>query len=182
VSTSIRLHCNRQWADGSCATVLITDARTREEARDAGRRAGWRIHPDGRDYCPGHSGTPAPASTVVPLYPDTPPEPTADGSRTALSPLETLHAAAQDLRALAAATDDEIAINPSWHSGLIQREHWFAHGITNAVGAPAGHLAALLSPANARLIAQSIERHTRTREPIPAETFLLARNIQRSPR
>lgn len=182
MSTSIRLHCNQEWHDGTCATFLITDARTREEARDAGRRAGWRTHPDGRDYCPSHAGTPTVAAPVVQLHPDTPREPGLDDTDLpALSPLETLHTAVQRLHALADATDHEIATNTHWHTEHVTREDWFTHGITNAVDGPPGHLAGLLTPPNARLIAHTLERHTRTRQPIPAEAFLLARNIRRSP-
>jgi hypothetical protein len=73
MSTRISLYCDRTWQDGTCATQLITDATTPTEARTAAAHAGWRSHPDGTDYCPGHSGgTVRPGVTVVHLHPEEP--------------------------------------------------------------------------------------------------------------
>ncbi|MFJ6085105.1 hypothetical protein ACIQI8_27225 [Streptomyces sp. NPDC092369] len=176
MSASVTVHCNRQWADGACAHRLYTDAVTLDEARSVARWLGWRTHPGGLDYCPTHSGnpTPGPAADVVQLHAHA----TADGG-SAPTPLEVLTSAAQRLRALATAVDEDIADNPYWHSQHTAREDWFANGITNAVGGPAGVLAGLLSPANARLFAQALEDR-RPRTAIPAELFLISRNIQRS--
>ncbi|MCI3277584.1 hypothetical protein [Streptomyces cylindrosporus] len=183
MSTSIHLHCNQQWSEGGCATFLVTDAHTVEEAEAAGRRLGWRTHTDGKAYCPGHSGNrrPVPDQTVVQLRPSTPsrPAPVKDAAE-APAPVELVLDAAQHLRTLAAATDTEMATNTYWRSELADQEHLFAHGIHNAVGGPPGLLAGLFGPGNARLLAQILERHTRPQTPIPAEIFLLARNIHRS--
>ncbi|MFJ4787619.1 hypothetical protein [Streptomyces sp. NPDC088794] len=180
MSASVTVHCNRQWADGACAHRLYTDAVTLDEARGVARWLGWRTHPGGLDYCPTHSGnpTPGPVADVVQLHAHA----TADGGGKGdqePTPLEILTSAAQRLRALATAVDEDIADNPYWHTQHTAREHWFANGIDCAVGGPAGVLAGLLTPANARLLAQTLEhRHPRTA--IPAELFLLGRNIHRS--
>lgn len=191
MSVSITLHCNRQWTHGSCAVSLSTGARSLDEALEAGRRQGWRTHSDGRDYCPGHSGrrTPQPSASVVPLHPDRAPDmprallPARSGATTAL-PADTVRTASAHLKRLAAVTDEEIAARAYWHSQLVPREEWFGHGIDNAVGGPAGRLAGLLSPANARFVAQLLDRNVTNNPHKPvllhAEAFLLAHNIVRS--
>ncbi|MFC8676742.1 hypothetical protein ACFUEN_29155 [Streptomyces griseorubiginosus] len=182
MSVGITIHCNQQWQHGSCATSLITGARTLDDADRMAARRGWRIHPDGRHYCPGHSGTtnPAATGTVVRLYPgnhqDETPSPPVSG------PLETVTAAARILRSGAADTDTEMAANTYWHSELVPSDDWFMQGIDNAVGGPAGRLAGLLNPTAARHLAALLDRHTGTGTPIPAEVFLLARTIHRSSR
>ncbi|MBY8341847.1 hypothetical protein JYK17_17605 [Streptomyces sp. KC 17012] len=180
MSTSVTLHCNRQWAEGVCAAQLITDARSLDEARGVGRWLGWRTHPGDQDYCPEHSGSPAPTprADVVQLH--TLSQPGSDSPAAGLLPGDVVAAAARHLRTLAEAAGHDLTENAYWHSEFATREHWFANGVENALGGPAGKLAGLLSPANGLLLAQTLERHTRARAPIPAETFLLARNIHRS--
>ncbi|WP_439947217.1 hypothetical protein [Streptomyces sp. BBFR109] len=66
MSARITLHCNTQWQYAACASQLVTDARTIEEARAAARARGWRTHPNEHDYCPACSGLgPQPADAVV---------------------------------------------------------------------------------------------------------------------
>jgi hypothetical protein len=66
MSARITIHCERMWRYGSCTTQLLTDADTVDEARAAASARGWRIHANGRDYCPGCSSRgPQPASAVV---------------------------------------------------------------------------------------------------------------------
>lgn len=187
MSASITLHCNREWAEGTCATSLITDARTHDEARTTARQRGWRTHPDGRDYCPGHSGNPNRRldTNVVHLHREEQPAPPAPAGSTPApgATVDIVRTASARLKTLASVTDTEIAANTYWHSQHAPREHWFAHGIDNAIGGPAGHLAGLLSPANARFVAQLLGRtvtaHTWS-PAVPAEAFLLANNILRS--
>lgn len=69
------------------------------------------------------------------------------------SPEDDLRLAAQTLLDLADQTDNDIANNAYWHSQIAPREQWFAHGIDNACGGPAGRLAGLLSPDTARQLA-----------------------------
>ncbi|GHD70383.1 hypothetical protein GCM10010317_077600 [Streptomyces mirabilis] len=69
------------------------------------------------------------------------------------TPADELRAAAQTLLDLADETDEEINTNAYWHSEFAPREQWFANGIDNACGGPAGKLAGLLDPATARAIA-----------------------------
>lgn len=74
MSARITLYCDQMWRDGSCTAQLITDARAIPEAREAADQLGWRTHPDGADYCPGHSGQPGgrPGTNVIRLHPDSP--------------------------------------------------------------------------------------------------------------
>lgn len=72
---------------------------------------------------------------------------------TAHSPAVDMRAAAQLLLDFADETDQDMANNPYWQSDHRPREQWFAAGIDNAVGGPAGWLAGLFSPALAREIA-----------------------------
>jgi hypothetical protein len=67
---------------------------------------------------------------------------------------DELRTAAQTLLDLADATDDDINTNPYWHSQIADPPHWFANGVENALGGPAGHLAGLLNPITARLLAK----------------------------
>ncbi|QQM45138.1 hypothetical protein [Streptomyces liliifuscus] len=69
------------------------------------------------------------------------------------SPAQELRTAAQTLLDHADATAEDIETNTYWHSQIADREHWYAHGIDNALGGPAGKLAGLLSPATARELA-----------------------------
>lgn len=71
MSTRITIHCDTEWRYSTCATRLMTDATTLDEARSAARASGWRTHPNGRDYCAscsGHGPQPAGAAVVV-LHP-----------------------------------------------------------------------------------------------------------------
>ncbi|HEY5835045.1 hypothetical protein [Streptomyces sp.] len=71
MSASITLHCDTLWRYAACAGQLITDAATVTEAREAAKKRGWRIHPDGNDYCPNCSGNRIqPTVNVVQLRPD----------------------------------------------------------------------------------------------------------------
>ncbi|WP_435610870.1 hypothetical protein [Streptomyces sp. C10-9-1] len=71
MSTQITVHCNTEWAEGSCVASVMTDARTVEEARQAASAHGWRTHPGGRDYCPGCSGTrPTYTAPLIRLHPE----------------------------------------------------------------------------------------------------------------
>lgn len=71
MSTSIRLNCNSLWGHSSCASFLITDGLTVEEARQIGGAHGWR-HTAGRDYCPGCSGSRIRPRVII-AVPDTAP-------------------------------------------------------------------------------------------------------------
>ncbi|EYT83997.1 hypothetical protein CF54_04110 [Streptomyces sp. Tu 6176] len=65
MSVRITLHCNTERRESACATWLMTDAESRDEARAAGRARGWRTTASG-DYCPACSGQgPQPATAVV---------------------------------------------------------------------------------------------------------------------
>lgn len=66
------------------------------------------------------------------------------------SPAADMRAAAQLLLDLADAADEDMATNPYWQSELHPREHWFANGIDNACGGPAGWLASMFTPGLAR--------------------------------
>jgi hypothetical protein len=69
------------------------------------------------------------------------------------SPAADLRAAAQLLLDLADETDAEIETNAYWRSEYRSPGAWFANGIDNACGGPAGILAGLLSPPLARELA-----------------------------
>ncbi|MFF1604191.1 hypothetical protein ACFVYV_43400 [Streptomyces mirabilis] len=64
-----------------------------------------------------------------------------------------LRTAAQTLLDLADETTEEIEANDYWHSQVVDRPHWYANGIDNAVGGPAGKLAGLFTPETTREIA-----------------------------
>jgi len=71
VSARITLYCNTLWRYSTCATSLMTDAATVDEARSSATQLGWRSHRDGSDYCPGCSGTRTVRQTpVITLHPD----------------------------------------------------------------------------------------------------------------
>jgi hypothetical protein len=72
---------------------------------------------------------------------------------TDLSPAADLRAAAQLLLDLADETETEMETNTYWHSQIRPPVAWFANGIDNACGGPAGILAGLLSPPLARELA-----------------------------
>lgn len=72
-----------------------------------------------------------------------------------------LRTAAQTLLDLADETDQELADNEYWHSQIAPREKWFANGIDNACGGPAGKLAGLLSPEAARELADWLRGHAK---------------------
>ncbi|MEW2164369.1 hypothetical protein AB0912_15455 [Streptomyces sp. NPDC007084] len=184
MTMGITLNCNQQWAHGTCATSLITGTSNPDEARAAAQRQGWRTHPDGQDYCPGHSGRPPLIdANVVPLRPGQEPAstPQAGGSSTAAS---TVREAAELLRRLADTTTAELRADGSWHLHHVSRERWFMEGVSNAVPGPAGQLAGLLAPESARFVANLLDRTVTPGDegiaPIPAEAFLLANNIVRS--
>ncbi|MER7739972.1 hypothetical protein ABTX34_16930 [Streptomyces sp. NPDC096538] len=56
MSTTTKLHCDTTRGYSACASSLITDGLTVEEARKIGAAHGWR-HTAGRDYCPACSGS-----------------------------------------------------------------------------------------------------------------------------
>lgn len=56
MSASVVLHCNTTRGFSTCATSLITDGATIDEARAIGSVHGWRLV-NGRDYCPACSGS-----------------------------------------------------------------------------------------------------------------------------
>ncbi|MER8030665.1 hypothetical protein ABTZ78_17100 [Streptomyces bauhiniae] len=175
MTTSITVHCNRAFGHGTCATSFITGARTLDEAHAAARKEGWLVQPDGEDYCPPHSGR-SRIATVVRL----PSRPT-ETERAVLGPSDTVTAAIQHLAVIADAAEDDLLANTYWHRDDLPQEHWFAAGIENAVGGPAGQLAGLLGPHSARHLVRLLRRTTRTATAgIPAEAFLLARHITRS--
>ncbi|MFJ8006140.1 hypothetical protein [Streptomyces fagopyri] len=187
MSPSITLHCNQQWADGTCATSLITHTATLDSARAAARAQGWRTQSDGQDFCPGHSGTRRPPGTnVVALHPTAPQtvDHGADGIRPDGAAADIIRAASAHLKRLATETDEEIRKNPAWHSHLVPKQEWFYQGIDDAVGGSAGRLAGLFSPRNARFVAHVLDRTITptpgTPNPIPPELFLCAHNIVRS--
>lgn len=62
-------------------------------------------------------------------------------------PAATLRAASDKLRGLTAAADHDVNTNPYWRSDLTDRPDWYANGTRNALGCPAGDLAAALTPA-----------------------------------
>lgn len=78
---------------------------------------------------------------------------------TANSPAVDMRAAAQLLLDFADETDQDMANNLYWQSDYQPRAQWFANGINNAVGGPAGWLAGLFSPALAREIAGWLRAH-----------------------
>lgn len=69
------------------------------------------------------------------------------------NPTVEMRAAAQLLIDLADAADEDIENNLYWRSDFHPREHWFANGIDNACGGPAGWLASMFGPGLAREIA-----------------------------
>lgn len=98
---------------------------------------------------------------------------------------DELKTAAQTLLDLADETDTDIETNTYWHSELTDRPHWYANGIDNALGGPAGKLSGLFSPAAARELAKTFRAWARMGEMDPdllhrvggAETLNLARSI-----
>lgn len=80
------------------------------------------------------------------------------------SPIEALRVAAQLLLDMADAADEDIATNPYWHSEPEPRDHWFANGIDNACGGPAGWLASMFNPATARALAATFRAWARMGE------------------
>lgn len=101
------------------------------------------------------------------------------------TPAADLRAAAQLLLDMADAADEDITTNPYWRSELEPREHWFANGIDNACGGPAGWLASMFNPATARALAATFRAWTRMGELDPdllnrvggAETVDVARQL-----
>ncbi|MCX5285954.1 hypothetical protein [Streptomyces sp. NBC_00198] len=181
---SITLHCNRDWAAGTCATSLITDTTDREQARAFAERQGWRSDPDGKDYCPGHSGRPLfQGVTVVPINRSGPP-PAARAVSPSGGAADTVRAASAHLRHLADATTAELHSELAWQAAYVPRARWFMEGVSNAIPGPPGQLAGLLAPESARLAAHLLDRTVTAADgivaPIPAEAFLLANNIVRS--
>lgn len=86
-----------------------------------------------------------------------------------MSPAEELHTAAQTLLDLADETAEEIETNPYWHSEIAERPRWFANGVENGLGGPAGRLAGLLSPEAARALAALLRGVlSSAREAVPA--------------
>lgn len=83
------------------------------------------------------------------------------------SPGADLRAAAQFLLDLADGTDEDIATNPYWRSEYHPPEHWFANGIDNACGGPAGWLAGMFTPATARALAATFRACARLGETDP---------------
>ena len=77
------------------------------------------------------------------------------------SPAADLRAAAQLLLDLADAADEDLATNPYWRSEYHPPEHWFANGIDNACGGPAGQLARMFNPATARALADTFRAWAR---------------------
>jgi hypothetical protein len=69
------------------------------------------------------------------------------------APADELRAAAQTLLDLADETAEEIEANDYWHSQIVNRPRWYANGVENALGGPAGKLAGLFSPEATREIA-----------------------------
>jgi hypothetical protein len=69
------------------------------------------------------------------------------------SPAEVLRVVAQLLLDMADAADEDVDTNPYWRSEREPREHWFANGIDDACGGPAGWLASMFNPATARALA-----------------------------
>lgn len=104
-----------------------------------------------------------------------------------MTPADEMTAAAQLLLDLADDTDEEIKTNEYWHSQLTT--NWFANGIENAVGGPAGQLAGLLNPAVARALAKTFRAWARMGEVDPdllnrvggPETLGLARKLLGTP-
>jgi len=100
-------------------------------------------------------------------------------------PAAVLRTAAQTLLDLADETDEELATNTYWHSQIAPREQWFANGIDNACGGPAGKLAGFLPPDTARALAAVFRSWARMGEMDPdllnrvggPETVELARAI-----
>ncbi|MDX2697578.1 hypothetical protein [Streptomyces ipomoeae] len=70
-----------------------------------------------------------------------------------MTPADNLRRAAQTLIDLADETDEETKTNPYWHSQITDEPHWYANGVENALGRPAGKLAQLLNPHAARQLA-----------------------------
>ncbi|MYR58331.1 hypothetical protein GTY54_19530 [Streptomyces sp. SID625] len=64
MSTSVVLRCNTVRGFSACATSLITDGTTQDEARAIGSVHGWRLV-NGQDYCPACSGSKAKPRVIV---------------------------------------------------------------------------------------------------------------------
>lgn len=104
------------------------------------------------------------------------------------APEEALRLAAQTLLDLADETDDDIANSEYWQSTIHPPEQWFANGIDNACGGPAGLLAGMLTPATARLLAATFRAWARMSKYDPdlinrvggQETLELARSINQA--
>ncbi|MFJ8798473.1 hypothetical protein [Streptomyces sp. NPDC102487] len=184
MTLSIILNCNQEWRDGTCATSLHTGTTDLEAARASAERQGWRSHPDGKDYCPGHSGRPLfRHANVVPINHAEVPAPAPRSVTNSTGAADTVRQATAHLRHLADASTAELHAEPSWHT-CSPREFWFMEGVATAVDGPPGQLAGLLAPESARLAANLLDRTVTPADgilaPIPAEAFLLANNIVRS--
>ncbi|MGW0795963.1 hypothetical protein [Streptomyces sp. NPDC002692] len=96
---------------------------------------------------------------------------------------DIIRTASAHLKRLAADTDGQMGIDPRWQTEA-PRQEWFFLGVDNAVGGPAGRLAGLFGPRNARLFAHVLDRSISptpgSPNPIPSEIFLCAHNIVRS--
>lgn len=82
------------------------------------------------------------------------------------TPADELRAAAEKLRALAAAVEADVETNPYWWSELTQRPDWYANGVRNGLGGPSGELSAAMHPGVGAALAPLLERQAR----IAAET------------
>ncbi|MDX3020071.1 hypothetical protein [Streptomyces acidiscabies] len=74
-----------------------------------------------------------------------------------IPPAAELRAAAQTLRQHADAAEADIDSNPVWRSALTDRSNWYANGVRNGLGGPAGELAALMSPEPCRALAELLD-------------------------
>lgn len=85
------------------------------------------------------------------------------------APADELRAAAQTLFDHADDTADDIETNTYWHSQIADREHWYANGVDNALGGPAGKLAALFTPEATREIAKWLRTAAEYADKWPAD-------------
>jgi len=83
---------------------------------------------------------------------------------TQLSPVDQLRAAAKILLQRADEAEADVDTNPAWRSALTDRPDWYANGVRNGLGGPAGELAALMHPGACRALAELLNHFARTAE------------------
>ncbi|MFI8448214.1 hypothetical protein [Streptomyces erythrochromogenes] len=75
-----------------------------------------------------------------------------------MTPADELRAVAEKLRTLAAEAEADVNTHPYWKSRTAARPDWYANGLRNGFGGPAGELAAALHPGVGAALASLLER------------------------